>query len=114
LYNPLSPHKHRNSNKNYKNRTIATLTKWSPELIEAMELQLKKLVALDDLPSSAGKAVGAIFVINEIAKRLGITAALGNGRNSKLALFQIAGRIITQRYLNIVNKKKSKVYICMM
>jgi len=84
--------------KKNKNRTIATLTKWPPELIEALELQLKKkkLVALDDLPSSAGKAVGAVFVINEIAKRLGITAALGNGRNSKLALFQIAGRIITQ------------------
>jgi len=46
----------------------------------------KKLIALDELPSFSGKSVGAIFAINEIAKRLGITTALGKDRNAKLAL----------------------------
>jgi len=33
---------------------------------------------------------------SEIAKRLGIKQALGSSEQGKLALFQIAGRIITQ------------------
>jgi len=51
------------------------------------------------------KSVGAIFTVNEIAKRLGITTALGKDRNAMLALFQIAGRIISQGSRNYLAKE---------
>ncbi len=81
-----------------KHRHIANISKWPDELIENLEKALKgeKITNIEDLNLSQGKSFGAIKVISEIAKRLGITKALGNSREAKLALFQIAGRIITQ------------------
>ncbi len=81
-----------------KHRHISNISKWPQELIEAFEKLLKgeKIVTLSDLEFSQGKSFGAIKVIFEVAKRLGITQALGNSRQAKLALIQIAGRIITQ------------------
>ena len=45
-----------------------------------------------------GKSVGGSFCVLEIVKRLGIEASLGKDiRQSKLALFQIIGRVLNQR-----------------
>ena len=81
-----------------RHRHISNISKWSDALIEDFEKLLKgqKIVTLSDLKFSQGKSVGAIKVISEVAKRIGITQALGNSRQAKLALIQIAGRIITQ------------------
>lgn len=67
-------------------------------MIDNFEKILKgeKITTIKDLNLSQGKSFGAIQVISEIAKRLGIKQALGNSEQGKLALFQIAGRIITQ------------------
>ena len=87
-----------------KHRHISNLSKWPPKMIDSFEKLLKgeNVTSIEDLKLSQGKAFGAIQVISEVAKRLGIKQALGNSEQGKLALFQIAGRIITQgsrRYL---------------
>jgi len=81
-----------------KHRHISNLSKWPSELIEGLEKQLKgqQVTSIEDLELSIGKSFGAIQVISHVAKRLGIKQALGSSRQAKLALFQIAGRIITQ------------------
>jgi len=81
-----------------KHRHISNLSKWSEEMINSLEKILKgeKIKTVKDLQLSQGKSFGAIKVILEVAKRLGIKQALGNSEQGKLALFQIAGRIITQ------------------
>jgi hypothetical protein len=43
-----------------------------------------------------GKSVGAVYVINELLKKLGISKALGNTLEGKLAKFQIISRTIDQ------------------
>jgi transposase len=73
-------------------------------MILGLETILKgeNIKSISDLQLSQGKPFGAIKVISEAAKRLGIKQALGNSQQAKLAMFQIAGRIITQgsrRYL---------------
>ncbi len=49
-----------------------------------------------------GKSFGAIQTINNIAKRLGVLPALGNSKQAKLAMVQIAGRIIAQQSRNYI------------
>ena len=51
---------------------------------------------------------GALKTVIEIAKRLGISKALGTGKRSKLAMLQIAGRIITQGSRNYIANEWSK------
>ncbi len=76
-----------------KHDTIANLSSCSPEEIEAIRLALKHkqdLTALvnvkDDLRIKQGLSVGAVWTVFAVAKRLGITAALGSTRAGKLAL----------------------------
>ncbi|MCF6185222.1 MAG: IS1634 family transposase [Bacteroidales bacterium] len=81
-----------------RHRHISNLSKWSDEMIDSLEKTLKgeKITTINDLQLSQGKSFGAIKVITEVAERLGIKQSLGNSEQGKLALFQIAGRIITQ------------------
>ena len=81
-----------------RHKHISNITKWSDEMIANFEKVLKgeKITTIKDLKLSQGKSFGAIKVVSEIAKRLGIKQALGSSEQGKLALFQIAGRIITQ------------------
>lgn len=81
-----------------KHRHISNLSKWPDQMIDSLEKILKgeKITSVSDLQLSQGKSFGGIQVISEVAKRLGIKQALGNSEQGKLALFQIAGRIITQ------------------
>jgi transposase len=43
-----------------------------------------------------GMSVGALFTVHQIASRLGISDALGNDQQGKLALWQICSRILEQ------------------
>jgi transposase len=81
-----------------KHRIISNLSKWDNKLVCDFEKVLKgeKITSLSDLETSNGKSFGALQVVTEIAGRLGIKQALGNSKQGKLALFQIAGRIISQ------------------
>ena len=86
-----------------KHRTVANLSHCKPQEIEALRLALrhkKDLTALvsikDDLRLEQGLSVGAVWTVFEVARRLGIVAALGSARAGKLALWQVIARVIDQ------------------
>lgn len=81
-----------------KHRHISNISKWSEAMINSFQkiLQDQHFTSISDLKLSQGRSVGAIFTISEIAKKIGITKALGYSKDAQLALFQIAGRIICQ------------------
>lgn len=90
--------------KKVKNRTIANLSRCSPEEIEAIRLALHHKKNLDglklgqnkDISIKQGLSVGAVWVLYAIARQLGIVDALGHTRQGKLALWQVLARIISQ------------------
>ncbi len=86
-----------------KNRTIASLTRCSPQEIAAIQLALEHkddLTVLASLKDSVelqeGPSVGAVWTVYQIAKRLGIEKALGTSFDGKLALWQVVARVIEQ------------------
>ncbi|MCP3924551.1 MAG: IS1634 family transposase [Desulfobacterales bacterium] len=88
---------------NVKHHTIANLSHCSENEIEAIKLALKhkgdlsKLCLLsENLELEQGLSTGAVLLVHEIAKRLGIVSALGNTRDGKLALWQVIARVINQ------------------
>lgn len=88
--------------KKVRKRTIANLSKCSPEEIAAFRLalanknNLSKLPSLSDVSIQEGKSVGAVWTVYQVAKRLGIEKALGNTFEAKLAMRQIIARVIDQ------------------
>jgi transposase len=83
--------------------TVANLSKCCDEEIQALKLALKhkgrltELGTLDDnLGAQQGLAVGAVWVLNQVAKQLGITQALGGSRMATLALWLVLATVIEQ------------------
>ena len=86
-----------------KHRTIANISSCSPEEIEAIRLALRhknnlaSLVSIDESISlHQGLSVGAVWLLHDMARQLGITEALGHSRDGKLALWQVIARVIDQ------------------
>jgi len=85
-----------------RHKTLLNLSNCTNEEVNALELALKhkgnleSLTSLDDFESKQGKRVGAVWTLNTIARRLGVTKALGTNRQAKLALLQVIARIIYQ------------------
>ena len=84
-----------------KSRTIANLSSCSKEEIFAIDWALKNKHDITKLMSGikssvAGKRFGAVYLLHEIMKKLGIVKALGNTLEGKLAQFQILSRLINQ------------------
>ena len=86
-----------------KHRTIANVSNCSEDEIEAIRLALrhkKDLAAListrNDICLRQGLSVGAVWLVYDIARQLGITDALGTSRQGKLALWQIIARVMSQ------------------
>ena len=85
-----------------KHKTIASLSGCSEDEIRAIKLALKHKKELSllgsarDITTELGKRIGAVWVLNVIAQRIGITKALGTDRNGNLALVQVIARIIDQ------------------
>ena len=86
-----------------KHRTIANISHCSPEEIRAIKLALQHkddLTALvawrEDVSLHQGVSCGAVWVVYDLARQLGIHAALGSTRQGKLALWQIIARVIDQ------------------
>ena len=85
-----------------KKKTIASLCKLNQEEIDAMKLALKHKRDLQSLQSinaasvMQGKSYGAILTLQKIAKEMGITNALGNTENGRMALWQVIGRALFQ------------------
>ena len=84
--------------KKIKHKTLAVLTKLPKNVISAIEKLLKghEVNTVEDLELSNGKSFGALKTVIDISKRLGIYQALGSGKRAKLAMLQIAGRVIAQ------------------
>jgi transposase len=86
-----------------KHRTIANLSGCSTEELEAMRLALKykgDLTALgsvrSDIGLRQGVSVGAVWVVYDLARQLGVVDALGPSREGRLALWQVIARVIDQ------------------
>src|SRR3972149_3345194 len=86
-----------------KKRTIANLSHCSAEEISAIKLALQhkddlsKLVHFeDDVKLQEGLSVGAVWVLYQIAKRIGIEDAFGRDFHGKLSLWQVIARVIDQ------------------
>lgn len=85
-----------------KHHTIANISKSPEEEIEAIKFalrhkkNLKSLVSVEDIRIKTGLSVGAIVLLDGLARKLHITSALGNTRNGKLALWQVMARVIDQ------------------
>lgn len=89
--------------KKVKKRTVANLTNCSKQEIAAIEFAFRYKGNLTDLEYSQNKptikeglSVGGVWVIYEIAQRLGIVDALGHNRQGQLALWQIIARVLEQ------------------
>jgi hypothetical protein len=85
-----------------KNRTLANLSHCTPQEIEALRLALQHkddlavLSSWHQAPMQEGRSVGAVWVIYDMARRLGIEAALGTDFAGKLALWQVMARVLDQ------------------
>ena len=86
-----------------KKRSIANLSRCSREEIEAIRLALRyknDLTALVSVTEAVslrqGLSVGAVWLVYDMARQLGIAKALGNSRQGKLALWQVIARVIDQ------------------
>jgi hypothetical protein len=76
-----------------KNRTLANLTHWQPERVDALRRALKgEFEGLSGDPSS-GLIFGVLFALKHLADELGITPALGKSKGATQALFLVLARI---------------------
>jgi len=86
-----------------KHHTIANLSNCSEEEVRAIQLALRHKGKLEEMmkPGATvelrqGLSVGAVWLVYQVARQLGITEALGNTREGKLALWQVIARVIDQ------------------
>jgi len=88
-----------------KHRTIANLSHCKAEEVEAIRLALRHKADLARIVSAAGEgglelvqgpSVGAVWLLSQLARDLGIVAALGSDRQGKLALWQVIARVLDQ------------------
>ncbi len=79
-------------------RTLANLTSWAPERLEALRRTLKgECDGLSgDLTPTCGPMFAVLFVLKQRAERLGLPRVLGTERPAKLALCLVLVRIAAQ------------------
>ena len=87
-----------------KHRTIANLSHCKAEEVEAIRLALRHKADLAGMVAAGerglelvqGRSVGAVWLLSQLARDLGIVAALGSDRQGKLALWQVIARVLDQ------------------
>lgn len=86
-----------------RHKTISNLSDCSDKEIAAIKLALKYKDDLknlgnmkDDIQTTQGLSVGAVFTLQQLAKRIGLTTALGNSREAKLSLWLVLATVIAQ------------------
>ncbi|ASV75788.1 Mobile element protein [Thermogutta terrifontis] len=80
-----------------KNRTLANLTHWPAERVEALARALRG--EFDNLVLGepvCGPSFGALFAAKQVADQLGLSRVLGASRRGKLALFLVLARLLCQ------------------
>lgn len=76
-----------------RTRTIANLTHWKPERIEALRQALKgELDGVGGDPTS-GEIFAVVFALKQLADQVGISRALGRTEHGRLAMFLVLARI---------------------
>jgi transposase len=87
-------------NKKVKKRTIANLSHCSEEELNAIGWALKNKNSLhtpsEDFKIIQGRSIGSVYVLHQIASRLGIIEALGSSFHARLSLWLIIARILEQ------------------
>src|SRR5215510_12220454 len=78
-----------------RTRTLANLTSWAPERIEALRRALKGEFdgLTGDLQPVCGPIFAVLFVLKQLAERVGLLRVLGTERWAKLVLFLILARV---------------------
>lgn len=85
--------------KRIKSRTIANITRWPMERIEALKKLLRgdfDTVAPGDGRSRQGKAIGGLFTLKDLAKKIGLDRILGRTEKGRLALLLVFARLMIQ------------------
>lgn len=84
-------------------RTLANLSHASAEEIQAMKLALRHKGNLQELGNinadvevQQGVSVGAVWVLWQVARRIGLIKALGTSQQAKQALWQVFARVLEQ------------------
>ena len=76
-----------------KTRTIANLTHWAPERVEALRRALKGDFDGMDGEEVSGEIFGVLFALKQLADQVGLTRVLGPSEEGRLALFLVLARI---------------------
>lgn len=76
-----------------KTRTIANLTHWAPERIEALRKALKGEFDGMGGEEVSGEIFGVLFALKQLADQVGMTRVLGPAEEGRLALFLVLARI---------------------
>lgn len=76
-----------------KTRTIANLTQWAPERIEALRKALKGEFDGVGGEEVSGEIFGVLFALKQLADQVGMTRVLGRCEEGRLALFLVLARI---------------------
>ena len=81
-----------------RTRTLANLTSWAPERIEALRRALKGECdgLTGDLQPVCGPSFAVLFVLKQLAGRVGLRRVLGTERGAKLVLLLILARVAAQ------------------
>ena len=87
-----------------KHRTLLNLTHHPAEEVAAISLALRYKTDLEKLRSllggeaeiRQGRSVGAVWVLRELAERVGLSKALGNSAAGRLSLWMVLARVIDQ------------------
>lgn len=82
-----------------RTRTLQNITNWPKPRILALQRLLKGELdngVPEESEPEQGKAIGALYALSDIARRIGIAKALGHGRKASLALMLVVARLILQ------------------
>jgi transposase len=82
-----------------KSRTIVNITRWPKQRIEVLKRLLLgdfDTIAPDDGLSRQGKAIGALFSLTEISKKIGLDNILGRTEKGRRALLLVLARLMIQ------------------
>ena len=99
--------------------TIANLSACSDAEVQAIKLALKNKNNLgqlsnikNDIQTKQGLGAGAVWVLYQLARQLGLTKALGNTQQSKLALWLVMARIIEQGSRLSATRLAQRHHVC--
>lgn len=80
-----------------RKRTLANLSHWAPERVEALRRALRGEFDQGEAPEPiCGPVFGVLYALKKVADEVGITSALGKSPTGKLALFLTLARVAHQ------------------